>query len=80
MEVNPVEGMKKNSFFAYDFTYKELCVLSNGLLVLMQNAEEARRLLYDIKSIDEINRYEKELAKLNSKVCGLMKEYVKGRD
>lgn len=59
-----------------DFTEEDLIIISSGVLLLMDNALAAKKLLLDFniqKSIDlEIDK----LMKLNNKVCEKMEEII----
>lgn len=53
-----------------DFTNEELNTISNGLIMLIKNASEARVLVCgDTKSMYAIDMYIDNLKELNKKVC-----------
>ncbi|WP_303872022.1 hypothetical protein [Acetobacterium wieringae] len=51
------------------FSNKELEIISNGLISLIVNAANAKRLVTDTASQNSIDDYMKTLQALNSKVC-----------
>lgn len=51
------------------FNDRELTLLSDGILTMIENAGQAKRLVCDAKSQDAIDSYMKELQRLNSKLC-----------
>lgn len=51
------------------FNDRELTLLSDGILTMIENAGQAKRLVRDTKSQDAIDSYMKELQRLNSKLC-----------
>lgn len=57
-----------------EFTKSELEIISNGILGLIDNAGDARKLLqgFDEKSDKSILEYMDKLRKLNSKICNMM--------
>ena len=59
------------------FTEEELLILSEGLLVLINNAGEAKRLVAnnDIDLQAGINKRIQRIVKLNTKICGEMEKY-----
>lgn len=57
-----------------NFTERELCLLSDGLLALIENGNKARKLTTDENVHASIDGYLKEIQALNSKVCAEMKE------
>lgn len=50
-------------------TEKELDYLSRGLVALIRDAGKAKELCIDRAAQAEIDRYTKELQKLNTKIC-----------
>lgn len=52
-----------------DFTNKELEIISDGLLALIQNAGEAKKLVFHSVTQNSIDGYIKILQELNSKIC-----------
>lgn len=50
-------------------TEKELDYISRGLVTLIRDAGRAKELCLDRKAQREIDRYTKELQKLNTKIC-----------
>lgn len=57
-----------------NFTEKELYLLSCGVLQLIEDAGQAKKLLHAGTSAGRtaIDDYTKELQELNSKICGIM--------
>lgn len=57
-----------------DFTEKELYLLSNGIIQLIEDAGQARKLLHAGSAAGKsaIEDYIAELQALNSKICGMM--------
>lgn len=57
-----------------EFTEKELYLLSCGVLGLIEDAGQARKLLHAGTAAGKtaIDDYRKELQELNSKICGMM--------
>lgn len=51
------------------FNERELTLLSDAILTMIENAGQAKRLVCDTKSQDAIDTHMKELQKLNSKLC-----------
>lgn len=51
------------------FTEKELDYLSRGLVALIRDAGKAKELCIDRAAQAEIDRYTKELQRLNTKIC-----------
>lgn len=56
-----------------EFTERELTLLSDGLLTMITNAGEAKKLVCDTESQKSIDKYVSELQRLNSKLCGISK-------
>ena len=56
------------------FTPAELEMLSNALIVAIQNNNDAARLTVSREAVEAIGRSSKALAALNSKICGMMEE------
>lgn len=56
-----------------NFTGRELTLLSDGLLTLISNAGEAKKLVCDTESQKSIDKYVSELRSLNFKLCGMSK-------
>lgn len=54
------------------FTKDELSTLSNGLLCLIENINNAEKLIYDEKNIDELEKLKNKYRELNQKVCKMM--------
>lgn len=52
-----------------EFTKKEMELLSNGLIALIDRAGEARKLVWDSNSQKAIDDYANTLQKLNGKIC-----------
>ena len=55
-----------------DFTDRELALLSEGILCLMQDAWKAQGLVKADAARDAIEDYAKELQRLNTKICNYM--------
>lgn len=51
------------------FNERELTLLSDAILTMIENTGQAKRLVCDTKSQDAIDTHMKELQKLNSKLC-----------
>ena len=51
------------------FNERELTLLSDAILTMIENAGQAKRLVSDTKSQDAIDTHMKELQRLNSKLC-----------
>ena len=51
------------------FNERELTLLSDSILTMIENAGRAKRLVCDTKSQDAIDTHVKELQRLNSKLC-----------
>lgn len=51
------------------FNERELTLLSDAILTMIENAGQAKHLVCDTKSQDAIDTHMKELQKLNSKLC-----------
>lgn len=52
-----------------NFNERELTILSDGLLSMIENAGQAKRLVCDTASHKAIDTHIKELQALNSKIC-----------
>lgn len=52
-----------------NFNERELALLSDGILNMIEIAGQAKRLVCDTKSQNAIDTYVKELQRLNSKLC-----------
>lgn len=57
-----------------NFTQQELCTLSNGLIALIRDAGEAKKLIHSEKTQEAIDEEINQLVTLNSKVCGMMED------
>lgn len=57
-----------------NFTQQELYTLSNGLIALIRDAGEAKKLVHSEKTQEAIDKEIDQLVTLNSKVCGMMKD------
>lgn len=55
------------------FTDEELYMLSDGVLALIRNTNEALRLVCDSKSINVLQETQKKYKDLNTKICGMLK-------
>lgn len=51
------------------FTKKEIELLSDGLIALINMAGEAKKLVWDSDSQKVIDEYTNKLQKLNTKIC-----------
>ena len=51
------------------FNERELTLLSDAILTMIENAGQAKCLVCDTKSQDAIDTHMKELQRLNSKLC-----------
>lgn len=51
------------------FNERELTLLSDAILTMIENAGQAKRLVCDTKSQDAIDTHMKELQRLSSKLC-----------
>lgn len=52
-----------------EFTKKEIELLSDGLIALIDRAREAKKLVWDLGSQKAIDEYTNALQKLNTKIC-----------
>lgn len=57
-----------------NFTDNELRMISDGLIALIRDAGEAKKLVHREQTQLSIDEEIKRLVALNSKVCGMMKE------
>ena len=57
-----------------NFTESELITISNGLIALIRDAGEVKKLVHSEKIQKSIDEEINQLVTLNSKVCGMMKE------
>lgn len=57
-----------------NFTDNELSMISDGLIALIRDAGEAKKLVRREQAQLSIDEEIKRLVALNSKVCGMMKE------
>lgn len=57
-----------------NFTQQELCTLSNGILALIRDAGESKKLVHSEQTQLSIDKEIKQLVALNSKVCSMMEE------
>lgn len=57
-----------------NFTGKELSMISDGLIALIRDAGEAKKLVHREQTQLSIDEEIKQLVALNSKVCGMMKD------
>ena len=55
------------------FTDDELYMLSDGVLALIGNVDEALKLVCDAKSIDTLQEAQRKYNDLNTKICKMMK-------
>lgn len=55
------------------FTDDEIYMLSDGILSLIRNTNEALRLVCDIKSIKVLQETQRKYIDLNGKICEMMK-------
>lgn len=56
------------------FTERELNTLSNGVLALIRDAGEAKKLVNSKEAHNAIEREINTLVSLNSKLCGMMEQ------
>ena len=59
------------------FTDEELCMLSDGMLALIRNTNEAMKLVSDWKSIKVLRDTLTKYRELNSKICDILKQESK---
>ena len=52
-----------------NFNERELTLLSDGILTMIDNAGQAKRLVCDTTSLKAIDTHIKELQALNNKIC-----------
>lgn len=57
-----------------NFTQEELVAMSNGIIALIRDAGEAKKLVHREQTQLSIDEEIKRLTALNSKICGMMKE------
>lgn len=57
-----------------NFTDEELYTLSNGILALIRDAGDAKKLVHREQTQLAIDEEVKRMTALNSKICGMMKE------
>lgn len=57
-----------------NFTAEELNMISDGLIALIRDAGEAKKLVHREQTQLSIDEEIKRLVTLNSKVCGMMEE------
>ena len=55
-----------------NFTNEELSTLSNGVLALIRDAGEARKLIHTTEAHTAIENEIESLVSLNSKICGMI--------
>ena len=55
------------------FTDEELCMLSDGMLALIRNTNQALQLTSDKSCIEALENLNKKYKELNTKICGMMK-------
>ena len=63
------EYMKENVKVSLSFSPNELSILSKGLFCLIMNANEARNKIYDMATIDSLDRGAREYQRINKKIC-----------
>ena len=56
-----------------NFTQEELIVMSNGILALIRDAGEAKKLVNSKEAHNVIEQEISDLVSLNSKLCDIMK-------
>lgn len=54
-----------------NFTERELTLLSDGVLTMIENAGQAKKLVCDTASHKSIDAYINELQALNNKLCAI---------
>ena len=52
-----------------ELTPKEISILSKGLFCLIMNANEARNKIYDMATIESLDRAAREYQRINKKIC-----------
>jgi len=57
-----------------NFTSEELSTLSDGIIALIRDAGEAKKLIHTTEAHKAIENEINELVSLNSKICDMMKE------
>ena len=55
-----------------NFTDNELHMISDGLIALIRDAGEAKKLIHSEKTLASIDEETKQLVSLNDKVCNMM--------
>ena len=63
------EYMKENVKVSLSFSPDELSILSKGLFCLIMNANEARNKIYDMSTIESLDRAAREYQRINKKIC-----------
>ena len=66
-------GRKEEVVTMCEFTDDEIYILSDGLLALIRNTNEALRLTYDKESIEKLQEAMRKYQRLNEKVCKYLK-------
>ena len=61
--------MNNNEKIKLELTPKEISILSKGLLCLIMNSNEARNKIYDMATIDSLDRAAREYQRINKKIC-----------
>ena len=64
-----MKNMDDNGKIKLEFTPEELSILSNGLFCLIMNANEARNKIYDMSTIESLDRAAREYQRINKKIC-----------
>ena len=61
--------MNNNGKIKLELTPKEISILSKGLFCLIMNANEARNKIYDMATIESLDRAAREYQRINKKIC-----------
>lgn len=66
--------MNNNGKIKLELTPEEISILSKGLFCLIMNSNEARNKIYDMATIDSLDRAAREYQRLNQKICNSVSE------
>ena len=58
-----------NKNIKLELTSEEISILSKGLFCLIMNANEARNKIYDMATIESLDRVAREYQRINKKIC-----------
>ena len=61
--------MNNNGKIKLELTSEEISILSKGLFCLIMNANEARNKIYDMATIESLDRAAREYQRINKKIC-----------